>query len=204
MEPAPAADRLPVQQASRRRKRRVWSESESEFQAPKHLKAWQLPYRQVGGRPIQRLSGMAAPDAAPTRQPPMPGLRARPRQQATSGKPAAELRRALPASPGHQRRTSRTQAPMIKRLASHQRLRWRGLKWRQFPQDAGALQWADGLPGVQTARYGAGRAVLNIERGKESVVDQAVLAAALRTGPVHEFSRRQPSLTELFREVVAA
>ena len=64
--------------------------------------------------------------------------------------------------------------------------------------------WADGLPGVQTARYGEGRAVLNIERGKESVVDQAVLAAALRTGPVHEFSRRQPSLTELFREVVAA
>ena len=64
--------------------------------------------------------------------------------------------------------------------------------------------WADGLPGVQTARYGEGRAVLDIERGKESVVDQAVLAAALRTGPVHEFSRRQPSLTELFREVVAA
>lgn len=64
--------------------------------------------------------------------------------------------------------------------------------------------WADGLPGVQRARYGEGRAVLDIERGKESVVDQAVLAAALRTGPVHEFSRRQSSLTELFREVVAA
>ena len=64
--------------------------------------------------------------------------------------------------------------------------------------------WADGLGGVRTARYDRGIAVLSIERGSESVVDQSVLAAALRTGPVHEFSHRQPSLTELFREVVAA
>lgn len=63
--------------------------------------------------------------------------------------------------------------------------------------------WADGLNGVRKARYGKGRTVLTVERGSESVVDQAVLAAALSTGPVHEFSRRQPSLTELFREVVA-
>jgi ABC-2 type transport system ATP-binding protein len=64
--------------------------------------------------------------------------------------------------------------------------------------------WADGLPGVHTARYGEGRTVLTVERGNENDVGQAVLAAALRTGPVHEFSRSQPSLTELFREVVAA
>ncbi len=32
--------------------------------------------------------------------------------------------------------------------------------------------------------------------------DQAVLHAALKTGPVHEFAVRKPSLTELFREVV--
>jgi len=64
--------------------------------------------------------------------------------------------------------------------------------------------WADGLTGVRTAHYGEGRTILTVERGSESVVDQVVLAAALRTGPVHEFSRRQPSLTELFREVVAA
>ena len=63
--------------------------------------------------------------------------------------------------------------------------------------------WADGLAGVHTAKYGKGRTVLTVERGSENVVDQAVLAAALRTGPVHEFSRSQPSLTELFREVVA-
>ncbi len=33
--------------------------------------------------------------------------------------------------------------------------------------------------------------------------DQAVLAAATATGPVHEFARRGPSLTDMFREVVA-
>ena len=32
--------------------------------------------------------------------------------------------------------------------------------------------------------------------------DQAVLKAALATGPVREFSRQRPSLTELFRNVV--
>jgi ABC-2 type transport system ATP-binding protein len=64
--------------------------------------------------------------------------------------------------------------------------------------------WADSLPGVLTVRYGEGRAVLTVERGNEDAVGQVVLAAALRTGPVHEFSRRQPSLTELFRGVVAA
>jgi len=64
--------------------------------------------------------------------------------------------------------------------------------------------WADSLPGVHASHHGEGRTVLDVERGSEHVVDQAVLAAALRTGPVHEFSRRQPSLTERFREVVAA
>ncbi|MDQ3987748.1 MAG: DUF4162 domain-containing protein, partial [Actinomycetota bacterium] len=38
----------------------------------------------------------------------------------------------------------------------------------------------------------------------EDADDQAVLAAATATGPVHEFARRRPSLTDLFREVVAA
>lgn len=64
--------------------------------------------------------------------------------------------------------------------------------------------WADGLPGVHVARYGEGRTVLTIEAGSENVVGQAVLGVALRTGPVHEFTRTQPSLTEMFREVVAA
>ncbi len=63
--------------------------------------------------------------------------------------------------------------------------------------------WADGLQGVHTARYVEGRTVLTVEVGNENEIGQAVLSAAMRTGPVHEFSRSQPSLTELFREVVA-
>lgn len=64
-----------------------------------------------------------------------------------------------------------------------------------------ASGWADGLAGVHGSQRVEGRTVLTLEPGAD---DQAVLAAALRTGPVHEFSRRQPSLTELFREAVAA
>ena len=61
--------------------------------------------------------------------------------------------------------------------------------------------WADELPGVHTVRHDAGHTVLTLDPGAD---DQPVLAAALRTGPVHEFAQRQPSLTERFREVVAA
>jgi ABC-2 type transport system ATP-binding protein len=34
--------------------------------------------------------------------------------------------------------------------------------------------------------------------------DQAVLSAALATGPVHEFTRLRPTLAELYRDVVAS
>ena len=60
--------------------------------------------------------------------------------------------------------------------------------------------WADGLPGVRTVSSADGRTVLELAAGAD---DQAVLAAALRTGPVHSFAVRRPSLSELFREVVA-
>jgi ABC-2 type transport system ATP-binding protein len=43
------------------------------------------------------------------------------------------------------------------------------------------------------------RCVLELADG---VDDQAVLHTALAAGPVHEFSRQRPSLTELFRNVV--
>ncbi|MFE2755859.1 ABC transporter ATP-binding protein [Actinosynnema sp. NPDC059335] len=62
-----------------------------------------------------------------------------------------------------------------------------------------AAGWADDLPGVRAARTSAGRTVLDVA---PDVDDQAVLRAALATGPVHEFSRQRPSLTELFRSVV--
>ncbi len=61
--------------------------------------------------------------------------------------------------------------------------------------------WADALAGVQVLEESGGRTVLRLAAG---VDDQAVLAAALRTGPVHEFAVRRPALTELFREVMAA
>ena len=59
--------------------------------------------------------------------------------------------------------------------------------------------WADHLPGVRSAHTSSGRTVLEVA---SHVDDQAVLRAALATGPVHEFSRQRPSLTELFRSVV--
>ncbi|HEX2130054.1 MAG TPA: ATP-binding cassette domain-containing protein [Actinophytocola sp.] len=59
--------------------------------------------------------------------------------------------------------------------------------------------WADGLPAVTVRSHGDGRTVLELGAGAD---DQAVLAAALATGPVTEFSRRRQSLTELYRNVV--
>lgn len=61
--------------------------------------------------------------------------------------------------------------------------------------------WAHGVPGVTEAEYNSEHTILTLEPGAD---DQQVLKAALATGPVHEFSLRRPSLTELFREVVAA
>ncbi len=59
--------------------------------------------------------------------------------------------------------------------------------------------WASGLAGVTvTSREGAST-ILRLDDGAD---DQAVLRAALATGPVTEFSRRRPSLTELYRNVV--
>jgi ABC-2 type transport system ATP-binding protein len=63
----------------------------------------------------------------------------------------------------------------------------------------GADGWADGLPGVKV--LGRTGSVTELELG-EGADDQAVLKAALATGPVREFAREQPSLTELFRSVV--
>jgi ABC-2 type transport system ATP-binding protein len=56
------------------------------------------------------------------------------------------------------------------------------------------------LPGVRVVSEQAGDTLLELD---ESSDDQAVLAAALRTGRVTHFAWRQPSLVELFREVVA-
>ncbi len=59
--------------------------------------------------------------------------------------------------------------------------------------------WADGLTGVTVREHEGDRTVLTLGEGAD---DQAVLQAALATGPVTEFSRRRQSLTELYRSVV--
>lgn len=61
--------------------------------------------------------------------------------------------------------------------------------------------WADALPGVSLVGWEGNRVVLELEHGAD---DQLVLQTALATGPVREFTRRQASLTELFRNVVTA
>ncbi|WP_026360728.1 ABC transporter ATP-binding protein [Amycolatopsis nigrescens] len=60
--------------------------------------------------------------------------------------------------------------------------------------------WAAGLPGARVVSEGQGGTELELDPGTD---DQTVLAAALATGPVAEFSRRKPSLTELFRNAVS-
>ncbi|MGC7097959.1 ABC transporter ATP-binding protein [Amycolatopsis lurida] len=58
--------------------------------------------------------------------------------------------------------------------------------------------WASTIPGARVLSEGP-TTELELDRGAD---DQAVLTAALATGPVTGFSRHQPSLTELFRNVV--
>jgi ABC-2 type transport system ATP-binding protein len=59
--------------------------------------------------------------------------------------------------------------------------------------------WTATLGGVRVIEKNGTRCVLELADG---VDDQSVLHAALAAGPVHEFSRQRPSLTELFRNVV--
>jgi ABC-2 type transport system ATP-binding protein len=70
--------------------------------------------------------------------------------------------------------------------------------WVDVP--AAAAGWAAGLPGARVLRTEGSRTLLELEPGGD---DQVVLRAALDTGPVHEFRRDTPSLSELFRHVVS-
>jgi ABC-2 type transport system ATP-binding protein len=59
--------------------------------------------------------------------------------------------------------------------------------------------WAKRVEGVAVVGTDGGRLVLELAEG---VDDQRVLHAALEAGPVREFARRRPPLTELYRHVV--
>lgn len=78
-------------------------------------------------------------------------------------------------------------------------------------RDAGAAQlvvdapgardgWANGLAGVTVRGREGSRTLLDLAAGAD---DQAILAAAMATGPVHEFARQRASLADLFRHVVS-
>ncbi|MDN5858908.1 MAG: ATP-binding cassette domain-containing protein [Pseudonocardia sp.] len=59
--------------------------------------------------------------------------------------------------------------------------------------------WADGLPGVVVVASDNERTRLRLDGAD----DQKVLAAAVAAGPVHEFRRHRPPLTEVYRDVVS-
>jgi ABC-2 type transport system ATP-binding protein len=62
--------------------------------------------------------------------------------------------------------------------------------------DAG---WLRDEPGLRVLDVDGGRALVELP---STAADQALLASALRHGPVHEFSRAVPTLAEIFREAV--
>jgi ABC-2 type transport system ATP-binding protein len=80
------------------------------------------------------------------------------------------------------------------------RRRETGRLLRVVVPDAGP-HWSAALPGVRVVSEQAGDMLLELAVGAD---DQAVLAAAQRTGRVTHFAWQQPTLVELFREAVTA
>lgn len=60
--------------------------------------------------------------------------------------------------------------------------------------------WGANLPGVEIVKTDGTRVLLRLN---DSADDQAVLRAALATGPVREFRRDVPSLLDIFREAMS-
>ncbi|HVH62659.1 MAG TPA: ATP-binding cassette domain-containing protein [Candidatus Dormibacteraeota bacterium] len=77
----------------------------------------------------------------------------------------------------------------------------RGRGPAQFWVDApnAAATWTAPLRGTQIVRTDGTRYLVQLDGGAD---DQAVLQAALATGPVHEFRRHVPSLLDIFREAM--
>ena len=69
--------------------------------------------------------------------------------------------------------------------------------WVDAP--AAPRRWAEEIPDARLVRRDGTRVLLELRPDSD---DQAILSAAMATGPVREFRRDVPSLTELFREVM--
>jgi ABC-2 type transport system ATP-binding protein len=70
--------------------------------------------------------------------------------------------------------------------------------WVDAPRAAAG--WYDSLAGTTLVEQDGSRWLIQVGEGAD---DQAVLRAALATGPVHEFRRDRPALTQLFRDVMS-
>jgi ABC-2 type transport system ATP-binding protein len=64
-----------------------------------------------------------------------------------------------------------------------------------------STDWTHTVPGVSVLTQSGEHTRVKLDDG---IDDQEVLRAALAAGPVHEFSRYRPALTELYRDVVNA
>jgi ABC-2 type transport system ATP-binding protein len=70
--------------------------------------------------------------------------------------------------------------------------------WVDVP--GAAAGWYDGIPSVTLVERDGSRWLLQLD---DAAGEQAVLRAALAAGPVHEFRRDRPTLTQLFRNVMS-
>ena len=71
---------------------------------------------------------------------------------------------------------------------------------RRYWIDASPNGWASAVPGVTVVKQNGSEALVELADGTD---DQTVLRAALAAGPVREFRRDVPRLSELFRHVVS-
>jgi ABC-2 type transport system ATP-binding protein len=78
-------------------------------------------------------------------------------------------------------------------------LRAGGHERRRVDVPGAADDWDAGVPGVRLVESDGSRRLFELDPG---VDDQALLQAALATGPVRAFERVEPSLGELFRTVI--
>ena len=78
-------------------------------------------------------------------------------------------------------------------------LRAGGRERRWIDSPASSTDWEIGVPGVHLLQTDGSRRLFELDPG---VDDQALLQAALATGPVREFERVEPTLGEIFRTVL--